>query len=60
MGKINGMSFRRWLQEMWFNHLDELMTLGLPPPKYALQEYFAKYKYWLKREYRHQQGASNE
>lgn len=48
------MTFRRWLQEMWFNHLDELMGLGQPLPKYTLQEYFAKYKYWLKREYRHQ------
>lgn len=51
------MTFRRWLQEMWFDHLDELMTIGQPLPHYTLQEYFAKYKYWLKREYRHQQGV---
>ena len=54
MENSNGMKFRPWLQEMWFNHLDELMSLGLRPPKYALKEYFEKYKYWLKREYRHQ------
>ena len=47
-------SFRMWLQEMWYDHLDELMSLGLPPPKYALEQYFAKHKYWLKREYKHQ------
>ena len=50
--------FRLWLQEMWYDHLDELMSLGLPPPKYALMEYFAKYKYWLKREYQHQMKVS--
>jgi hypothetical protein len=53
------MTFRAWLQEMWYAHLDELMGLAQPLPKYTLQEYFAKYKYWLKREYRHQQGVTN-
>ena len=49
------MTFRAWLREMWYNHLDELESLGMLPPGYELKEYFAKYKYWLKREYRHQQ-----
>jgi hypothetical protein len=53
------MTFRMWLQEKWYEHLDEIMTLGLPPPKYALQQYFNEYKYWLKREYRYQQGVKN-
>jgi hypothetical protein len=51
------MTFRAWLQEMWYKHLDELMSLGMLPPKYELKEYFSKYKYWLKREYRYQQGV---
>jgi hypothetical protein len=51
------MTFRAWLREMWYNHLDELESLGMLPAGYELKEYFNKYKYWLKREYRHQQGA---
>lgn len=53
-------TFRHWLQEIWFEHLDELMSLGLPPPKYALKQYFNDYKYWLKREYRHQHGKDKK
>ena len=51
------MTFRTWLQNTWYAHLDELLAMGQTLPKYTLQEYFARYKYWLKREYRHQQGA---
>jgi hypothetical protein len=50
------MTFRNWLQEMWFQHQAELEGYG-QPLSYDLSEYFNKYKYWLKREYRHQQGA---
>ena len=49
------MIFRNWLQQMWYQHLDELLEMGQPLPKYTLKEYFSRYKYWLKREYRHQQ-----
>lgn len=61
MGKTNGLkAFRVWLQEMWYEHLDELQVIGQTPnAKYTLKEYFNKYKYWLKREYRHQQGKQN-
>jgi hypothetical protein len=50
------MTFRAWLQEMWFQHKDEMESYcqGLP---YSSKEYFVRYKYWLKREYRHQQGV---
>ena len=52
------MTFRAWLQEMWFQHQTEREDWG-QPVNYNLQEYFAKYKYWLKREYRYQQGVDN-
>jgi uncharacterized protein CbrC (UPF0167 family) len=52
-------TFRHWLQEMWYAHLDEMATFGQSVPKYTMQEYFARYKYWLKREYRHQQGVKS-
>ncbi len=36
--------------------MDELISYGLKPQLTA-QEYFDQYKFWLKREYRHQQGV---
>lgn len=47
------MKFRGWLQEMWMQHKDELDGLG-QKCDYNIQDYFNRYKYWLKREYRHQ------
>jgi hypothetical protein len=58
MATLNSLNFRTWLQEMWMQHQDELQTYNQPLP-YNQQEYFAKYKYWLKREYRHQKGNKN-
>ena len=49
------MSFRAWLQEMWMRHLDELDSIG-QRCDYDIRQYFNRYKYWLRREYRHQQG----
>ena len=49
------MSFRLWLQEKWYEHCEELVGYG-QAITYTSQEYFNKYKYWLKREYRHQQS----
>jgi len=50
------MSFRHWCYEMWSEHKAEMESYcrGLP---YSAKEYFARYKFWLKREYRHQQGV---
>lgn len=48
------MTFRLWLQEKWYEHLDELMLMGQPVPSYDIREYFNKYKYWLKREYKYE------
>jgi hypothetical protein len=50
------LSFRHWLQNKWYEHQAELEEYS-QPLRYDLSEYFAQYKYWLKREYRHQQGA---
>ena len=52
------MTFHHWLYEMWLEHQSELEGYG-QPLSYNLKEYFAKYKYWLKREYRYQQGAKS-
>ena len=47
------MSFRLWCQEKWYEHVNELESYGQSVP-YTAKDYFAKYKYWLKREYRYQ------
>lgn len=45
--------FRLWLNNIWFDNCAEHRDLGELP--YTMQEYFQKYKYWLKREFRHQE-----
>jgi hypothetical protein len=50
-------SFRHWCNEKWFEHKDELESYG-QPLCYNAQQYFERYKYWLKREYKHQQVES--
>lgn len=44
--------FRKWLHEFWLRNCDERYTYNQLP--HTQQEYFRQYKYWLKREYRHQ------
>lgn len=46
------MSFRMWVQEMWYEHINEQDSYG-QPLRYTATEYFRKYRYWLKREYRY-------
>jgi len=52
------MSFRIWCQNKWLEHLEEHDNWGLPRPAYDSNSYFNKYKWWLKREYRHNRGQS--
>lgn len=49
------MSFQRWLQLIWLEHIDEILSWTGHPPKYTAKDYFAKYKWWLRREYQFQQ-----
>jgi hypothetical protein len=51
------MNFRSWCQEKWFEHKDELEAYGQPLP-YTSQDYFSRYKFWLKREYLHQRNEN--
>ena len=46
--------FRYWVQEIWMQHKDECMEWNIPLNEHDISEYFNKYKYWLKREYKHQ------
>ena len=49
-------SFRIWLSNIWMANKEEHAEVGeLPMP---LEEYFRRYKWWLKREYKFQQRLS--
>jgi hypothetical protein len=52
----DSMNFRSWCREKWYEHVDELISYGLEP-QFTAQEYFDRYKFWLKREFKHQQGV---
>jgi len=45
--------FRLWVQDVWHQNCEEHLTFGEQP--YKIQEYWTKYKWWLRREYRHRQ-----
>jgi hypothetical protein len=45
--------FKIWLERTFFEYKQECFLNGEQVK--SLQEYFGKYKYWLKREFRHQQ-----
>lgn len=53
-GKETTMNFRNWCQEKWYEHQEELFQWEGFYPTATAQEYFAKYKWWLRREYRAQ------
>jgi hypothetical protein len=46
-------SFRFWCREKWYEHISELESYGIIAP-YTQDQYFQMYKWWLKREFRHQ------
>jgi hypothetical protein len=45
-------AFRSWLRIIWLENCREHDDFGELP--YSMGEYFQKYKYWLKREFKHQ------
>jgi hypothetical protein len=49
--------FRRWIHELWLQNCDEHREVKELP--YTQEQYFQMYKYWLKREYRHQTKDTN-
>ena len=45
-------AFRIWVKDIWYQNCEEHLTYGEDP--YTIKQYWEKYKYWLKREYKHQ------
>ena len=48
----NQSEFRRWVHELWLQNTDEHLEYNELP--YTQEQYFQMYKYWLKREFKHQ------
>lgn len=48
----NSTRFRTWLREVWYEHCDEILSITGHNPDYFYADYFAKYKWWLKAEYK--------
>lgn len=46
--------FRRWVTELWYENCKEREAWGDSKGCENSTEYFLKYKYWLKREFKHQ------
>lgn len=47
-------AFRLWVQNLWFENTEEHRLHNELP--YTMQEYWQRYKWWLKREYQYQKG----
>ena len=46
------MNFRRWCTEKWYEHCAEVEAWTGHSPQYLSAEYFGKYKWWLRRQYK--------
>lgn len=50
--------FRNWIRNIWFeNSLEREEYRELP---YSMKEYWDRYKYWLKREYKFQKAQNDQ
>lgn len=49
--------FKNWLRNIWLDNCEEHNAYGELP--YTMQEYWHKYKWWLRREYRFQRLRDN-
>ena len=56
--KAKDTAFKLWLGRIYMEHKDEASNYGFEPCDAAT--YFRMYKYWLKREFRHQQQADRQ
>lgn len=45
--------FNHWLQQMWLEHIDEVLSWTGRLPTYTSKDYFNTYKWWLRREFQH-------
>ena len=51
------MTFRSWCREKWYEYIGECEAYK-ETPSLDPDQYFKKYKYWLKREYKFQRNIA--
>lgn len=51
---VKDSEFRNWVRLLWLENIQETEGFGQTP--YPLEEYWSRYKYWLKREFKYQRG----
>ena len=51
-------AFRMWVQDIWYRNCEEHLTYG--EDTYTIKQYWERYKYWLKREYKHQRMKNDQ
>jgi hypothetical protein len=56
--RTNNVRFRTWCREKWFEYRDEC-EVYMQQPVLDSNKYFNLYKYWLKREYKHQRQTND-
>lgn len=52
---IQSSRFKLWVQKIWIDNCEERLTYNENPT--TMKHYWNTYKWWLRREYRHQQKA---
>jgi hypothetical protein len=50
----NPTRFRLWVQNIWIDNCEENLAHNQTP--YKMKEYWEKYKWWLRREYKFQKS----
>lgn len=50
--------FRLWVQHIWHENTREKEQFHELP--FTMKEYWQRYKFWLKREYKHRKNQSND
>lgn len=50
--------FRAWVHQLWVENCEDHFAHA--EPRLGKQEYFQKYKYWLKREFRHRRRVEQQ
>lgn len=55
--KTDQTTFRKWVKDLWYENCAEYEAYNQKPMQ--IEVYWQKYKWWLKREYRHNQRRSS-
>ena len=46
------MTFRQFVNELWFQHQEEIEYFEHRLPNYSREDWFARVRWWLRKEYR--------